>query len=108
MLVVAGGITTTSHPETPTATVEVFLSSKDKWISMDNMMQPRSWYPSLVITNKRLACVGGKVSSILILVPNRLKSEYVSVKFMLRILTYYIIFFVNYNTGKIQWKLYHS
>ena len=74
MLVVAGGITTTSHPETPTATVEVFLSSKDKWISMDNMMQPRSWYPSLVITNKRLACVGGKVSSILILVPNRLKS----------------------------------
>ena len=89
MLVVAGGITTTSHPETPTATVEVFLSSKDKWISMDNMMQPRSWYPSLVITNKRLACVGGKVSSILILVPNRLKSEYVSVKFMLPIITYY-------------------
>ena len=45
----------------PTSSVEVYLPSKEIWETLGDLKRPRYWYPSLVILNKRLSCVGGKV-----------------------------------------------
>jgi hypothetical protein len=57
-IVVAGGMV---HDNGPTASVEVFLASKNVWIALPDMVRPRSWYPSLAILGTKLVCVGGKV-----------------------------------------------
>ena len=36
--------------------------SKNTWMELGDLKRPRSWYPSLAILNRRLSCVGGKVT----------------------------------------------
>ena len=40
---------------------------KNKWKDLGDLQRPRSWYPSLAILNKRLSCVGGKVTPLFFL-----------------------------------------
>lgn len=58
-LIVAGGL---GPPNSGfVSSVEVFLPSRKVWISLGDLQQPRGWYPSLAVFNRKLYCVGGKV-----------------------------------------------